>query len=197
MIQRFNTANKSHQRKYLSGLLSKSNLAKGSRVLDFGCGTGLFAKTFRKHDLDYYGYDIDKIYIRYAKKLYRDCIFTTSMKELQTQSPFDLIVANCCFHHIRDAELLEELDKIKNLLDHNGKFIVIDILAVKDDPSYTHRLFTKLERGKHVRFEYQYKNIIEQRFSINRCSAYRTFLFSLGWNWFPLYTDLVVLECTK
>jgi len=197
MIQRFNTANKSHQRQYLSGLLSKLNLTKGSKVLDFGCGTGLFVKTFGSHRLDYYGYDIDSVSIEYAKKLNKGCNFITSKEQLQINAPFDLIVANCCFHHIENVQLLEELNNIKNLLSEKGKFILIDKLALKNDPSYMNRLFTKLEKGRYVRFENEYKDIIRRRFKILDSSIYRTSLFSLRWRWVPIYSDLLVLQCAK
>lgn len=197
LIQRFITANKFQQRKYLSGLLLNLNLSKSSKVLDFGCGTGLFVKTFIRHGFDYCGYDIDCESIEYAKKLFKSCRFVTSKEELQTKAPFDLIVANCCFHHIADTELLKELDDIKKLLDGSGKFILIDILAAKNDPSPIHRLFARLERGGYVRFEKEYKSMVEQNFKIISSAVYRTSLFSLKWHWFPIYTDLLVLQCVK
>lgn len=195
LIQRSITLNKYSQRKNLTSLLTKTDVRKGDKTLDFGCGTGLFATTFRKHGLHYSGYDIDKESITFAQNKYKDCYFTTSKKEISEKAPFDLILANCCFHHIDDDLLTQELKYIKGSLKNNGIFIMIDILAEENDSSAIHRWFTSLEKGKHVRSENGYRSILEQTFEIIDESFIRQSLFSLKGNFCPIYTDLITLTC--
>lgn len=105
LIQRIISLDKWEQRKNLTQRVQSLNLPRGSKVLDFGCGTGLFARVFMKMGLNYYGYDIDNRLISYARRLYRNCQFTASKEQLRKEAPFDLILANCCFHHIDSATL--------------------------------------------------------------------------------------------
>ena len=45
------------------------NLHKPRNILDIGCGTGKILESLPA--VDYYGYDISKKYINYAKKKYK------------------------------------------------------------------------------------------------------------------------------
>jgi ubiquinone/menaquinone biosynthesis C-methylase UbiE len=193
LIQRIITLDKWEQRSNLGERVRSLNLPKESKVLDFGCGTGLFARVFMKMGLNYYGYDIDNRLISYARRLYRNCQFTASKEQLRKEAPFDLILANCCFHHIDSATLREELIGIKRILSENGTFMMIDILFSENDPSLFRKLFRKLELGMHVRVIDDYRRIIEQHFSIIKTDIVRSHLFSIKNN--PIYNDLAVFEC--
>ncbi len=60
LAQRVLTFNKLEQRKNLEKKLNALALPESGKILDFGCGTGLFAKTIMKLGFKYHGYDIDK-----------------------------------------------------------------------------------------------------------------------------------------
>jgi len=193
LMQRFISLDKWEQRNNLRQSVQSLSLPRGSKVLDFGCGTGLFARVFMKMGLNYYGYDIDKRLISYARRLYRNCQFTASKDELIKQAPFDLIISNCCFHHIDSATLCEELIGIRKILSGNGTFMMIDILFSERDPSLFRKLFRKLELGMHVRVMDDYRRIVEQHFSIIKTDIVRSHLFSIKNN--PIYNDLAIFEC--
>lgn len=193
IIQRVLTFNKWEQREQLSKYLKSLNLPFGSKALDFGCGTGLFAMTFRKENLNYYGYDIDEQFVSYASFLYSKCKFTTSINNLEKEIPFDLIVTNCCFHHIDDQTLSIELSNIKRWLDNKGAFLMIDLLKPQNDSSILRRMFRKLEKGEYLRTLEDYKKILEQYFNIKKIDIEKSHLFSLKNN--PIFNYLVIFKC--
>ena len=116
-------------------------------VEDMSSVAKVLRRTFEKAGLKYYGYDVDKRLVSYAKLLHRSGEFTTEIEVLQKESPFELIVANCCFHHIEDEMLSGELSRIKNLLADDGTFIMIDLLKAENDNSILRGLFRKMEKG--------------------------------------------------
>lgn len=194
-MQRFLTLNKREQKRNLAKRLETLDIKAGGKVLDYGCGTGLFAGVFTKLQLKYYGYDIDEKLVRYANSLYqsKDCRFTTSMEELKKEAPFNLIIANCCFHHIDDFTLSEQLGKIKKLLIEEGTFLVIDLLSGDSDAPFLRKLYMQIERGAYVRNSSSYKKIVEKHFKIVKSEFDRSHLFS--WNKSPVYNDIVVFHC--
>src|SRR5438309_1683945 len=109
LAQRIVTGNKLDQRRHLATVLASLPPVSGAKVLDFGCGTGLFAGTIKQLGFRYYGYDVDAGVVEYAKKRYRGVELFHSFEDVRRHSPFDVIVANCCFHHIADSNALEEL----------------------------------------------------------------------------------------
>lgn len=195
--QRIVTLDKYEQRKNLSSRLRRIGLPPGSKALDFGCGTGLFARVFVKEGFLYSGFDIDDRFIDYAGRLYRNCQFTSSTKTLEKEAPFDLIVANCCFHHINDTSLPLELERIDCLLADNGLFILIDLLKVEDSHSLLHRFFMIMEQGAYLRTSKGYKKHIERFFQIRNIDIERLYVLGLKHRLNPLYNDLAVFECNR
>jgi len=195
IFQRVLTFNKLEQKANLSNKLGSLALKPGTKCIDFGCGTGLFAGVFAGRGFRYYGYDIDRGLIDYANRLYRSdsCAFTDSIAYLNEQAPFGLIMANCCFHHIDDAIINKVLEDIRGILADDGVFLLIDILFAENDPSVLRGLFRKLERGAHIRKAEDYRKIAEKVFTVTDSSVERSHLFSL--KGIPVYNDLVFLTC--
>ncbi|MDY6971690.1 MAG: class I SAM-dependent methyltransferase [Thermodesulfobacteriota bacterium] len=197
VAQRILSGDKWEQRSNLCRRLRQIALPPGSKAMDFGCGTGLFARVFVEEGFKYVGYDIDDRLIAYAARLYPSCRFTTSDEVLKREGPFDFIYANCCFHHIKDELLSIELERIKSLLADNGVFFVLDILRVENDRSPLHRLFMMFEQGEYVRTIEGYQDLVERHFLINGVDIERSHLFSIKHRLNPLYNDLAVFACSK
>jgi 2-polyprenyl-3-methyl-5-hydroxy-6-metoxy-1,4-benzoquinol methylase len=193
IIQRVLTLNKYEQRVFLYKKIKELKIPSKSKVLDFGCGTGLFAPVFKKYNFKYYGYDIDECLCDYSKGIYVDFEFTASKEKLAKNGPFDLILANCCFHHISDEAISAELDFIKSLLSNNGIFLMIDLLSTKSRVNLLRRMYLKLERGVYLRTAEENKMILRKHFNISKIDFGRAHLFSITNN--ILYNDLIVLEC--
>lgn len=195
VMQRLVTFNKRHQKRNLSRLLETCHLGSRSKVLDFGCGTALFSGLFKRHDLDYYGYDIDVRLLTYAARLYPDCAFLSDRGDLKKAGPFELIVANCCFHHIHDDQLAVEIEQIRDLLTDDGTFLLIDLVASEGNMTLPKRLFLKLEQGVTIRPWHSYRQLLEPSFAIHRqeVSPQPFGPFSSS----PVHQDLAVFLCRK
>jgi SAM-dependent methyltransferase len=193
VFQRVMTRNKYEQKARLRSRIAALRMPEGSKVLDFGCGTALFATVFRDAKYVYCGYDIDGRLIAYASRIYDHGRFTDSKTELRKESPFDIILANCCFHHIDDMTLAEELGQMKTLMKPEGILIMIDILLPRDDTFLPRKLFRTLERGAYIRSQEDYRSILERQFLVRKSDIERSHLFSI--QNFPIYNDLAVFEC--
>ena len=195
LLQRLVTFNKGDQRRGLSSILRRLNLDAGRKVLDFGCGTALFAPVFRQHRLDYTGYDIDPRLLRYAARLYPDAAFVADGDALRASAPFDLVIANCCFHHIHDEPVAVEVRRIHDLLEDHGTLVLIDLVAGEAGTPLLKRLLFKLDQGVAIRSHDEYRRLLEPHFIID---ATEKLLQPLGpWAQNPLFLELAVFRCHK
>src|SRR5262249_54232848 len=141
------------------------------------------------------GYDIEPRLLAYASRLYPDAPFVSTHESLAGHAPFDLIVANCCFHHIDDEALTRELPKLRNLLAERGVFLMIDLLLDPQGRSFLCRQFDRLERGGHVRREAHYRRLVESAFAVRGTDVERSHVLSLKAS--PVYNDLLIMECRR
>jgi cyclopropane fatty-acyl-phospholipid synthase-like methyltransferase len=193
--QRVVSINKREHRWKLRRRLEAAALPAGSKVLDFGCGTGLFVDTFAASGLEYHGYDIDSRVVTYAKRMHPGHVFAFTRSEIARHGPFDLVVANCCFHHIPDDVLAEELEWVKANLADRGAFLLIDIIVCPEDRSVLRRAFRTLERGAFLRRAEEYVAIVARHLAVIRVDTDRSHMLSISGS--PVYNDLVVVECRK
>ncbi len=193
--QRVMTLNKREQRRQLRRCLATLALPPGSKALDFGCGTGLFANTFAGAGLTYHGYDIDSRVVSYAERMHPGPVFTSTREEVARHGPFDLVVANCCFHHISDDTLAAELEWVKANLADRGTFLLIDLVVRPEDGSWLRRAYRTLERGIFLRRAEEYVAIVARHLTVKRVDADRSHMLSVPRN--PVYNDIVLVECEK
>jgi cyclopropane fatty-acyl-phospholipid synthase-like methyltransferase len=194
--QRVLTFNKREQRANVRRLLRQVGCPAGARVLDYGCGTGLFATTLAENGSQYVGYDIDQRLVEYASRLYASSLmFTHKKDDVVGRGPYDCVLANCCFHHIPDAEASGELGFIRSNLDPMGCFVMLDILASDDDapaPPLRH-VFGLIEQGGSMRRHQDNIRMLESQFDVVRADVARTHLFSMAPS--PLYNNLGIYVC--
>lgn len=112
------------------------NIEKKGKVLDFGCGTGLFGLEFEDLANEIVGIDTSEEMLKVWDKkteghtnISRQFI---NLEEENLSDKFDLIVSSMTFHHLnKPAELLIKLSQ--SLLD-NGKMAIVDL--EKEDGSF-------------------------------------------------------------
>ena len=197
IFQRIVTLDKFEQRRKLKRLVKKLSPPTGANVLDFACGTGLFARVFLKAGMLYSGYDIDQRLIEYGGKLHPRAYFSISQAQIQAHGPYDLILANCCFHHIDDMQADVEMKWISDILDIGGWFLMIDILKTHENPSPLRKAFMNLEQGQYLRTLRGYKALLNFTFNILEISVERSHVFSLSHHLNPLYNDIGIFLCQK
>ena len=193
--QRMLTLNKRQQRAVLRQLIGRHGDDRQARVLDFGCGTGLFATTLAAHYAEYLGYDPDSRVVDYASRLYAPLPFTHDKARVVDRAPYGCVVANCCFHHIADGAAEEALEFIGGVLSPDGRLLVIDVVAAGDGvaASPIRALFDAIERGERVRRHHENLQLLQRHVDVCSADIVRTHLFSL--NRSPLYNNLGIYLC--
>ncbi len=192
--QRILTCNKHEQFQILSRLFQKISFKAGEKILDFGCGTGIFAKLFgtKGLGLNYVGYDVDENLTKYGQWVYPSVLFASHKEEVVNHGPYGYILSNCCFHHISDEQLVQELEFISSNLKREGKFIVVDILAQSQE-SFAHKLFMMLEQGEYIRSYDDYVALLQARYDVIHMETVRSHFVSIR-NPF-IYNDLGIFVC--
>lgn len=139
----------------------------GLKVLELGCGTSDILKYFEK--CDYTGVDLDKHYIEYAKKRYKDKewakFICSDVNEFSDKSNehFDLILMTAVIHHISDKEVEKCFDSISKLMSDYGRFISFDSVYTKHMSPFE-RLLNDMDRGKYIRKEGEYVRLNKKHF---------------------------------
>jgi len=132
-----------------------------SRILDVGCGEA-YILNFLPEDIVYVGYDMSASYIDYAKRKYgsRGTFINERVSEMMIKDvePFDIVLATGLLHHLNDIEG-EQLFKIGyQLLKPGGVMFTYDN-AYYEDQSSIARYISSKDRGKHVRYPHEYREI--------------------------------------
>lgn len=82
-------------RPYVRALVAKAELAKGSLVLDLGCGQGLFTALLREAGCEAYGIDLSKEAIRSARAQYGDFFQVANALRLEARGIDAIWVRSC------------------------------------------------------------------------------------------------------
>jgi SAM-dependent methyltransferase len=137
----------------------------GDRILDIGCGPADILGYIQ--DVEYVGFDENQKYIESAKKKFGDrAIFYCNRIGIDNfidTRQFNIVIAIAVLHHLNDTEALELCRIAQAALSPGGRFLTID-------PCYTEaqspiaRLLIHLDRGRYVRTEKHYIEIVSSIF---------------------------------
>jgi SAM-dependent methyltransferase len=136
------------------------------RILDIGCGPGHILNIL-PFDSDYYGIDTDSRYIAYASRKFgnrghfSDEFFDASSFP---KEHFDIIMLNGVLHHLDDATATNILADASVALRPNGKILALDG-CFRPGQSRLETWLLENDRGKHVRTEKEYLEILRPHFS--------------------------------
>jgi len=101
-------------------------IAKGSLVLDLGCGNGRILELLKQTEIEYLGIDFCEPLLEEARKLYPETKFELLdfTKDLNKLSKSDYIVSIAALHHIPTKALrLKVFRELKSLLRPPGKLL--------------------------------------------------------------------------
>ena len=91
-------------------LIKKYNKSKGSRVLEFACGTGIHAKYLSRYFPNYVGFDINEEVLRIARKRASGVLFKKGdMVTAKIDGKFDVVL--CLFSSIGYVKTYPRLKK--------------------------------------------------------------------------------------
>lgn len=111
------------------------NLSSNSRIIDFGCGPGLYTSRFARLGAEVYGVDFSARSIDYARESAErnnlDISYTEAdYLEYQPEGEFDLITMIMCDYCVLSPEQRAALlCKYKELLSEGG-YIVLDVYSL-------------------------------------------------------------------
>jgi 2-polyprenyl-3-methyl-5-hydroxy-6-metoxy-1,4-benzoquinol methylase len=102
-------------------IASGAHLNTGSRVLEIGCGTGLFTEKFAKYGCRILAVDLSPELLSLAKrrKISSDQVnfLEAPFEECLVHGPFDAVIGSSILHHL---DCSKALPKIFDLLKHGG-----------------------------------------------------------------------------
>jgi 2-polyprenyl-3-methyl-5-hydroxy-6-metoxy-1,4-benzoquinol methylase len=168
------------------------------KVLDLGCGFGLFGCYFSAlyPEISYCGYDIDSKRIDMAKKaaarlgLNNAKFHCQDARELSLNDEFDAIMTIDLLHHLDDSSKNSLLEKCSRHLAYDGRLVIKDVTT---HPflklAFTWALDVLMTRGFHMWYwdEHKYYAVFRRYFN-------RIEMFPIA-DWLP-YPHIVYL-CEK
>ena len=102
------------------------NYLEGKKVLDIGCGVGNLTKYIMDKGFNVEGIDLSKGMLNIAKQKYSDIKFyEMNMKEITLRKEYDGIMLAYSLFHLTKKEVIEVLPKYYDLLNSNGKILLI------------------------------------------------------------------------
>jgi len=163
----------------------------GQKILDIGCGIGDLLRFLPQ--VDYCGFDMDAAYIDHAKKKFgnRGEFFCkkASGDVVSGTELFDTVVIMGVIHHLNDHEAETIFNLVYQVLKPRGRLVMLYDGCYLPDLTLIERLFLALDRGKYIRTEKNYCNLIPPSFS-KVTTHIRRDLF-----WIPYST--IIIECIK
>ena len=116
---------------YIASLVSYTKLKPGSRVLDVGCGQGLFSSLFHRCGMSVLGIDLSEVGVRMAEEKYARPGLTFSVGDIQSANglqdaeKFDCIfVRSCSLYNSREFGVSDDITtKLVRYLKTDGLFI--------------------------------------------------------------------------
>lgn len=159
------------------------------KVLDVGCGPADILAYLR--DVDYWGFDISKVYIAQAKTRFgqraRFNCQQLQFEDLAVLPKFDVVLALGLLHHLDDSVALGVMQLAHEALKPGGRLLTIDPCL---DPSqnFISRFLVRNDRGRNVRNKEGYQALAHKIFSLSRVEVRHQ-------AWIP-YTHCF-MECQK
>ncbi|MBP0012009.1 MAG: methyltransferase domain-containing protein [Roseofilum sp. SBFL] len=111
----------------------------GMKLLDIGCGTGIFAIEASKKGLDVTAIDVSNTMLEYAKAKANEAEVSITFEEggfLTHTSPpshYDLITSSFSFHHLPDFFKFIALDRLRRLIKSDGKLFIQDVIVEQNN----------------------------------------------------------------
>ena len=138
----------------------------GDRVLDIGCGFGDIVEVLP--EVDYRGFDQSAAYIARARQLFGDrgrfeCDTVGAFSLGELAGTCQLVIANGVLHHLDDDNARALVNTARAALAPGGRLVTKDP-CFTGDQSRLSRFLVSLDRGRHVRPQEQYLELLGARF---------------------------------
>ncbi len=119
-------------RELAHSVLNHVEIDQDLRILDFGCGTGLFGLEFLDFASHLHGVDTSSGMLEvFKKKVHGNPRVSIEVKNLEEdgcdleQQDFDLIISSMAFHHLKDPKAM--IQKLSSYLSPIGRMLIVDL----------------------------------------------------------------------
>ena len=155
-------------------LLSRHFPQPPKRILDCGCGTGIYSNFFPSHS--YVGVDISRVYIERAQSCFPEHRFRVmdATRLAFPDNSFDAVVVSGVIHHLDSATTHRVLEEISRVLEPNGTFLVWEDVPTRNPLNMVGRIIHGLDVGEYIRREKEYSKLISDHFCIESTEAFRS-----------------------
>lgn len=140
--------------------------SENCRILDLGCGPGDIIRHLKSSY--YIGIDINPRYILDANKRFSGRgefkVWEYGASPYLSDKSFDIVMANNVLHHLHDLEADSLLSTAICSLKTGGSFFSIDP-CFRVGQSKFERFIMSLDRGEHIRFVDNYKELVKNYFT--------------------------------
>ena len=124
-------------------LIERLGISQGDLIMEFGCGTGIFAIEAAKQCRHVYAIDISQAMLDYvARSAIREGIQNLTLTHAGFLSyehvgkPVDYIVTKYAFHHLPDFWKSVALDRMANMLKPRGVLYLEDVIYSFESTPY-------------------------------------------------------------
>ena len=137
-------------------------------VLDFGCGTGIYAKFFKQEE--YTGVDLNEQYIRAAQVKFPGYRFIAmdGRRLVFPDGSFDRCFVSGVFHHLDDTVSDTVLREIKRVLKPGGLFVVWEDIPARSSLNFVGHLIHRLDEGRFIREPEAYGRLFKKHFTLTK-----------------------------
>jgi SAM-dependent methyltransferase len=97
-----------------------SNISKGAKILDAGCGSGRDSLFFDQHGYETVAFDASEKMVQLSSKLIGKTVLRLSFDEISFKEEFDGVWASASLLHIPKKKILPILEKLKISLKEKG-----------------------------------------------------------------------------
>jgi len=115
-----------------------------SKMLDYGCGEGVFSSCFIQSK--YVGYDSAVKKITYAKKKFVNYKFQSEVPDFRI---FDLFFFNLVLHHMSPSQVRTLINQIAKSSKRNTYLMIIEAKPIHQQNNYIYKLILYVESKIH------------------------------------------------
>lgn len=143
-------------------------LSYQGRVLDFGCGTGIYAKFFKQSE--YVGVDVNGKYIKAARLKFPGYQFIEmdGCCLVFPDGSFDRCFVSGVFHHLDDTISDRVLSEIKRVLKPGGLLVVWEDIRARSSFNFIGDVIHRLDEGQFIREPETYRRIFQKHFALEK-----------------------------